>query len=202
MKDLFLLTADADAQAVMKAVLRRHHSLEIRPITFDIDRHTSRDSGMITDGPELMGLKLNKNEYSHLLLMWDHDGSGWHDEPSTAVADVQRRLDNVTWQDRSAAVVLVPELEEWLWHNRASIARQIRSSSAELDRMVQTAYGNSLLPDLPKESFERLLYEKLKRKPLPMDFEQIAERASLVQWQRSQSFRTLVEILRRWFPRP
>lgn len=197
MKDLFVLTADSDAQSVMRAVLKRNESLDIRPISFEIDRHPYRDNGVFNNGPELMGLKLKKTDYGHLLLLWDHDGSGCRAEPSQAIQEMEQRLGHVTWKDRSSAVVIVPELEEWLWHNPASIAKQVGCSLAELDRHIQS----SRLLGSPKELFEQTLYERQKRKPLQSDFEQIAARASLRQWQRSPSFSAVTSHLRRWFPR-
>jgi hypothetical protein len=78
MKDLFVLTADSDAQALIKAVLGRYRDLQIHPISFEIQRLTGRDSGMVKEGPEIARALVKKAEYSRLILVWDHDGSGWH----------------------------------------------------------------------------------------------------------------------------
>lgn len=46
MKDLFVLTADADMQAAMEALLSaRRRALGIRSIDFTVERHTQRDAG-------------------------------------------------------------------------------------------------------------------------------------------------------------
>lgn len=37
MKDLFVFTADADAEGLIKKVLQRPTALGIRPITFDVE---------------------------------------------------------------------------------------------------------------------------------------------------------------------
>jgi hypothetical protein len=140
MKDLFVLTADSDAQALMTSVLRRHRELQIQPITFKVQRFAGRDSGMVKVGPEIARDLAQKTEYSRLILMWDHHGSGWNARtPENATHTIQGRLDGVTWADRSAAVVIVPELEEWLWHCPASIARCIGSNATEFDRLVERA---------------------------------------------------------------
>jgi hypothetical protein len=52
MKDLFVLTADADALALMSSILARHEALGIRLITFEVIRHPMKDAGVIKDGPE------------------------------------------------------------------------------------------------------------------------------------------------------
>ena len=64
MKDLFVWTADSDAQALIRAVLQRHRDLQIHPISFDVDRLFSRDSGMVKEGPEIARAKVKKTEYS------------------------------------------------------------------------------------------------------------------------------------------
>lgn len=75
MKDLFVLTADLDALAVMRAVPGRPQAIGIRPISFEIDRHPMRDSGVVSTGPELV--RLRKTTFDRVLLLWDHHGSGW-----------------------------------------------------------------------------------------------------------------------------
>ena len=111
MKDLFVLTADADAEALFRSVLQRHKALHIRPIDFDIRRFPGRDSGMVNQGPEVARVLANKLDYSRVLLVWDHHGSGWESRnPQQAVSRIQERLDGVTWTDRSSAIVFVPEL--------------------------------------------------------------------------------------------
>lgn len=207
MKDLFVLTADSDAQALIKAVLRRYRDLRIRPISFEVQRFTGRDSGMVKEGPEIARAMVKKAEYGRLILVWDHHGSGWHKlNAAQAVEKIQRRLDGVTRTDRSAAVVAVPELEEWLWHCPASVARYLGSNAAEFEAAaarVLTGLNPSLercCLESPKELFEAILYQKRRRKPLPEDFEKLGSDADLLEWSASGTFGRLVGILRTWFP--
>jgi hypothetical protein len=131
MKDLYVMTADSDAQALVKALLRRSRELRIRPVSAEVERLTSRDSGMMKEGPEIARAMVRKSEYSRLILIWDHHGSGWDNRPADqARAQIQTRLDGVTWMDRSAAVVIVPEPEEWLWH-WAGVARCLGAKAAD-----------------------------------------------------------------------
>jgi hypothetical protein len=122
------------------------------------------------------------------------------------VAQIQKRLDGVTWIDRSAAVVLVPELEEWLWHCPATVARCLGSKAGEFDvatALVVTKLDRSrkrCCREKPKELFEGVLYHKKRRKPLPEDFEMLGSHANLANWSASETFGRLVEILRAWFP--
>ena len=207
MKDLFVLTADSDAQALMKAVLGRYRDLQIHPISFDVQRFPGRDSGMVKEGPEIARALVKKTEYSRLILMWDYHGSGWHDlNAKQAVTRIEQRLDGVTWTDRSAAVVVVPEVEEWLWRCPASVARHLGSSAAEFDLLIARAVtGLDLSPERccrekPKELFETVLYYKKRRRPLPEDFGLLGTSANLTKWSVSETFGRLVGILRAWFP--
>lgn len=115
MKELLVFVADADALAFMGAILRKPEAMGIRPVTFDIERHPLRDSGMVQTGAELVRMK--KGRYQKALLMWDHHGSGrdHQQSPGEVREEIQGKLDSYTWAEDSAAVILVPELERWFW---------------------------------------------------------------------------------------
>lgn len=206
MKDLFVLTADLDAKVVMQSVLQRYESLSIRPISFDVDRHTMRDAGVVKDGPELV--RRCKGIYKKVLLLWDYHGSGWHKfSPEECVLKIQTRLDSVTWKDNSGAVVLVPELEEWVWQNESSICKRFGISEDNLKNWVfdfavkQKTSVENVKKFKPKELLEFICLDKVGRTISPKDFEVIARTASLTDWMTSESFASLVSLLRDWFPR-
>ena len=205
MKHLFVLTADTDAKVVMQAVLQRHQSLGIRPITFDVDRHTMCDSGVVKDGPELVRRK--KGKYEKVLLIWDHHGCGWERvAPEECMVKIQSRLDGVTWSNHSGTVIIVPELEEWLWHNQASLCRYLDISNTDLEVWVEEfakkhgTTSEKIKLNQPKELFEFICLSKVGRTISPKDFEEIAKIASLVNWQKSLSFNAIVSLLQSWFP--
>jgi hypothetical protein len=101
---------------------------------------------MVRDGPEIARALVNKVAYSRLILLWDHHGSGWHCAGDEAVARIEERLEGVTWADRSAAVVMVPELEEWLWHCPASLGRYLDLSDVEFEQTAERAAIGLKLP--------------------------------------------------------
>lgn len=201
MKDLLVYTADADAQAVMKSVLARRQSLGIRAITFDVERHPLRDSGMVQTGAALARMK--KGHYAKALLLWDHHGSGVDRRmtPEQSAIDMQAQLDRATWQHQSMAVVLVPELEEWLWHNPVSLATHMGitvQQLAEWEQIYAERFRrdrSTIRRERPKELFEFVMRDKLKRTISPRDFEQIARRASLKDWRHSASFQRIADTL-------
>jgi len=207
MKDLFVLTADADALALIGAVLSRPDDLGIRPITFDADRHTGRDPGMVRDGPELIRMQAAKTAFECVMLVWDHQGSGWEAKSSSAARDqVRLRLDQVSWKDRSEAVVIVPELEEWIWHDPVAVATQLGITERGLQGSLETFARRTrrdvgaCLSRSPKKAFEHALYLVSRRKPLMRDFEKIGLAADLGRWLASESFARFATTLREWFP--
>jgi len=207
MKDLFVFTADADALAVIRSVLARPLAIGIRPVTYEVDRHTGRDPGMVRSGPELARMRVSKTAFAKLVLIWDHKGSGWEEKSADrAREEIQTRLKQVTWEGRSEAVAVVPEIEEWLWHSPISLAGHLQTGLAKLSALVQDFASKQNLDcdtcklRYPKEVLEEIFYRLARRRPLPRDFEQIAMTASLNDWQTSQTFGVLVNTLRRWFP--
>jgi hypothetical protein len=206
MKDLFLLTADADALAFMKSILSRHEALGIRPIIFEAMRHPMRDSGVIKDGPETA--RLYKGKCDKALLLWDYHGSGHESRYSAegSAIKIQERLDGVTWSENSGAVAVAPELEEWLWHSVPSVAAYFRVEQSKLtDWMDEYATKNrstfeKVTKDLPKELFEFICIDKLKRSISPSDFEGIGKIAIINELQGSDSFSKILLSLRNWFP--
>jgi hypothetical protein len=179
MKDLFVLAADADMQAVFRALLDRPDALGIQPISSFVDRHVYRDPGVFTDGPEFVRRTIPKNDYQRCILAFDYHGSGCNRQPDECATTLQERLDSFTFKERSAVIVIAPELEEWLWRDPSSITINV-----DLDA----------IPD-PEERL-RLVF---KRKPLPRDFERIALRANLQAWESSPSFRIFKTTLQNWF---
>lgn len=207
MKDLFVLTADADAEAFISTVLSRHEALGVRPLAFEVRRFPGRDPGMVKEGPEIARRLVDKREYARLVLVWDHQGSGWHQrEPADAVRLVEVRLHGVTWESRSAAVVVVPELEEWLWHCQPALARRLNMPLGEFEtlvsRLAAKRYGSIVdaRRRAPKELFKDVLWSRERRGPLLEDFEALGAAANLDHLSVSETFGRLRGILRHWFP--
>jgi hypothetical protein len=191
MTDLFVLTADTDTLAVMNAVLARPADLGIRPITFKVDSHVEHDPGVMKDGPELVRMKASKAKFGKVVLLCDYRGSGrerrW--TPEDCERRLQERLNGVTWRDNSRAIMVVPELETWLCQDLAALARYLGVNEAAL----------SSLSD-PSERIERsFFHSRLRRKPRPKDFEEVARRADITLWRRDPAFDRLVTTLQAWF---
>lgn len=206
MKDLFLLTADADALAFMKSVLARPEALGIRPITIEFMRHPMKDAGVVKDGPETA--RLYKGKCAKALMLWDHHGSGHetrYPADKSAVL-IQERLAGISWAGNSGAVALVPELEEWLWCAAPSVAHYFAVAHDTLQSWMNEYAGKKRLSveeitkKYPKELFEYLCVSKMKRSISPRDFEEIGKGIKIGDLAQSASFARILELLRNWFP--
>lgn len=206
MKDLLVYVADADALAFLRSLLARHQALGIRPVSFDIERHPQRDSGMVQSGAELTRMK--KGMYQKALLIWDHHGSGreHRQEPDAVALEIRSKLDSFTWSGNHGVSVLVPELEQWLWFCESAVAAHCGITLAELrqwQEAVEAKTGRSVeewKQKYPKELFEKLMRERLRQTISPRDFEEIGGRASVKNLLMCESFRVVVDELRAWFP--
>ncbi len=206
MKDLLVNTADADALGLMRSVLGRPDALGIRTIAFDIERHPQRDAGMVQSGAELARMK--KGGYHKALLLWDFAGCGREHRMSAQELEieVQARLDSYSWSGRSATTALVPEVEVWLWYCESALAKHCGVTVDAIGLCLQAfavKQGKALeilKQDQPKELFEHLMREHLRRTISPRDFEEIGRHASIKRLRECPSFDRIVGILQGWFP--
>ena len=206
MKDLLVYVADADALAFMNSLLNRPEALGIREITFDIERHPQRDPGMVQNGSELTRAK--KGKYQKALLAWDHHGSGLeHRKEAAQVRDeAQRKLDSYTWEENSSVTIFVPELEQWIWHSVTALTSHCDISEDQLNAWLADYSGkhdksiDALKAEQPKELFEYVMRECLKRTISPRDFAEIGARAGVNGLKNCDSFASIVDVLQNWFP--
>jgi hypothetical protein len=179
--------------------------LGIRKIEANVKRQPGGDSAMITTGAELA--RREKGCYAKLMLIWDFHGSGreYKEHPEESAKFIQKKLDGITWTDNSLTVVLVPELEEWLWHCPNSVSNHLglRSDALNtaLERFAATRKSTTdlALRDNPKEAWEYVKKRVARQTISPRDFRQIAEQASLTAWRQSASFDRIVTTLQTWF---
>jgi len=206
MKDLLLYVADADAEAFIRSVLNKPQALGIRAITFDIKRHPLRDSGMVQSGAELT--RMEKGKYTKALLAWDYHGSGRNHKltPKELCADIQRKLDTYTWCENSAVAIFVPEPEQWLWFCENAMCAYYGIDSLTLQRWHEERSQKmrksveDLKSEQPKELFEFVVRDRLKRTISPRDFGELGQRAGIGGLMACESFLSIVAKLREWFP--
>jgi hypothetical protein len=202
MRDLALLVADKNMDFAMRGILSRHVPLGIRRVDCRIDVHPHKDGGVRTTGPETLAPL--RHQFRHGLLMLDWEGSGADgDDPLELEQQLDKRL-KPFWGDRAKAIVLVPEVDVWMWGSDNALRDVVGWTGSEGIRgwlhREGFAFDENDKPIRPKEAMDRLL-KKVDKPRSSRLYEQITQKISL-QNCADPSFRHLRTVLRDWFPRP
>ncbi|MBN1610990.1 MAG: hypothetical protein JW940_30445 [Polyangiaceae bacterium] len=199
--DLLVLTADADTQKGLEALLERHVALGTRPVRARVLRHSGRDPGCRRRSHDFLRPYLR--QYERALVIFDRHGCG--DERARALIeeDVEAALAANGWEGRSAAVVIDPELEAWVWAESAAVARILgwegrRPTLREWLVASSLAATATQKPRDPKSAMRRALGEV--RQPVSAGL--FAELARVLPLEScvDPAFGKLRATLRRWFP--
>jgi hypothetical protein len=141
--------------------------------------------------------------YRYAIVCFDYEGSGRESHPSERVAEtVRTSLERNGWNDRCEVIVLVPELETWIWTGTPHVARVLgwQGGYAQL-RTWLIAKGlwrtDERKPFRPKEAVEAVLRYTTKRRSSSL-YARIARRANPESCQEKE-FAKLWEKLREWF---
>ena len=113
MKDLVILAADKNAEYALRCLLGRPKALRIREVDADVFVHPERDPGCVNRGAQFLA-SLSK-QYRFALLLFDLAGCGRESEGALALEQAAEASLVSAWGERSAAIVLDPELEVWVW---------------------------------------------------------------------------------------
>jgi hypothetical protein len=167
MKDILVLTADKNAELMLKAFMDRlTESEKIRKFDFDIITHPKRDPGVANQSVDFVRPYIK--DYRFLLVLFDHEGSGKERESKSELElQIEKALHNNGWQDRNVCILFEPELESWLWVNKAHLHR-IMDWEHKNDIYQWIEAKGFLLknskPVRPKEAFESALkFQKIPR---------------------------------------
>jgi hypothetical protein len=200
MNDLILLVADKNMEFTLRGALSRYSALGIRPISFRFLKHSRRDPGVRSDGPDLLALA--HRQTTHALLVMDFEGSGT--EAASAI-ELEMQLDERlqrTWGDSAKAIVIEPELETWLWGSDNALSGVVgRPEGMGIRDWLKTqgySFTPSGKPERPKEAMESLT-RKLKLERSSTNYEKIALKISLDRCT-DPAFQRLRQTLQRWFP--
>lgn len=204
-KDLVVLVADADCEQVVRSLLQRWKSLGIRRISASVRRHPRHDPGCRIGASQYLRPFLTSHK--HALVIFDRDGCG--DERRRAVIQdaVSADLAANGWQDRSAVIVIDPELEIWLWSDSPHVATALGWGANQPGLRRFLASRANWPEDLPKPPDPKRAAEvaiggaRVRRRPRRSAawFGAIAEKVS-VSHCRDEAFVEMRGTLRRWFP--
>ncbi len=162
--DLVCLVADKNMQHMLQALLARHRALGIRAPRHTVVSHPEHDPGCLRHAHELLRLFLDQAERA--LVLFDREGCGRENTSREVLeAEVETLLADNGWKDRSAAIVLDPELEIWLWSDSPRVDEVLgwQGRSSDLRSWLREKglldAGNvgSIKPSRPKEAVEAVL---------------------------------------------
>ena len=160
-RDLYVLVADQDMVETMTNLLDRPKALQIRRISYAVGKHLERDAGCRSDS--VRRLRPHIRDYRYALVVFDKHGCGRDDDFREDVQnEVERELSLNGWRHRSAAIVIDPELEAWVWSSSNHVPRTLgwESSYEELKQWLEESDywpSSATKPSDPKEAMQAAL---------------------------------------------
>lgn len=206
MLDLIVLTADGQQAATIETLLLvRHQTLGIRPITYKVAVEPGNDPAVYRRGCDYLRGFIRQS--SHALVIIDHEFSGAPATPEMLRDTLRNQLLRNGWDDGNCEViVIVPELEAWVWAENSPVIAEALGFSWQDIR--NEAYASNYWrqgdakPRRPKELLTSLLRRKNDRPNVGL-FREVAERLERDSLRRctDPAFNLLRDTLMKWFPR-
>lgn len=199
-KDLIVLAADLNMKLAFTHLLKRHHSLGIRPISVDVIIHEHRDPGVFRDAHNTLQAQCRNYRYS--IAVCDREGCGGEHLTREQLEAIIKGNLSRHWPDRSAAIVIDPELEAWVWTESNALVQAIGWSgtfSALRDWLQQTGFdfNGPVKPTKPKEALERVLRHNQKKRSSAL-YGKLSSTVTLTSCT-DPAFEKLCKVLRSWF---
>jgi hypothetical protein len=200
MKDILILTADQNAELLIKALLEKIPAIENIPaIDYEIIRHPGHDSGVAKNAVEFVRPFINDCRF--LMVLFDYEGSGKESLPKNILeSEIEDTLNKNGWQQRNVCITFYPELESWLWVNHRHLHTILNWHNQETvyewlaDNGFKFQDGK---PARPKEAIEFVL----RKQNIPRSssvYASLAQKASYRQCM-DQSFVKFLSAIKLWF---
>ena len=201
-RDLIVLAADKNTAASIEGILGRTDSLRIRSVTTDIIVHPQHDPGCL--GQSVGILASYQRSHSRAVVVFDREGSGQEQLTREQLETrVEEELSANGWKDRSAVIVIDPELENWVWSRSIHVATALGWRDPSLDvrewLVDQRFLADSTQPKptRPKEAMEAVL-EHVRKARSSAIYRAIANKVSLANCD-DPSFGKFRQALEVWF---
>ncbi len=201
-KNLVILVADKSMQVSLNAIIERWDNLDIHSISSDTFVHPHHDPGCFNKSHEF--LRPFIRQYDYALVMFDRDGSGKEELTREEIEQiVEENLSKSGWKQHSAAIVLDPELEIWIWSDSPHVDHVLGWEGQQPDlrswlRDRDYLEPDRIKPDRPKEAMQTAIRHVNKSFSSSLH-KQIAEKISY-QKCNDPAFLKLCAVLRTWFP--
>jgi hypothetical protein len=161
-RDLIVLAADKNTAQSVEGLLGRTHSLQIRAVTFEVIVHPQHDPGCF--GQSRGVLAVYQKTHAYALVVFDREGCGREQLTREQLeAHVEEELSATGWRNRSAAIVIDPELERWVWSHSPHVATALGWIGRPIDLrrwLVDQGFlaeATQAKPSRPKEAMEAVL---------------------------------------------
>jgi hypothetical protein len=200
--DLIILTADKNMKFAIEGLLNRPKDLNIRSIRAAYYIHPERDPGCLRRANTFLRPFINR--FAHAIVVFDREGCGRQEEKrETLEGSVQQLLKQSGWENRASAIVIDPELENWVFSDSPEVDKSIGwAGKTPPLRIWLRAQGflmeGQIKPPQPKEAMEAAL--RHVRTPRSSSiYAQLAERVGLGRCS-DDAFRKFKTIIHSWFP--
>lgn len=203
MKDLVVLVADSQQEAVIQTLLEeRYKALGIRQLqneqNFAIYRHPNKDSGVYGEASQFLSIYVNKYQYALVLVDVEWEGSPGS---SQIKHKIETSLNQNGWENRSATIVLEPELEIWVLSSSDEVCNVLGKNWEQIRQIAEQKnywQQGEVKPHRPKELMDDVLRQARKHRSASL-FIQLAKTVSLKKCE-DTAFQELKQKLKEWFP--
>lgn len=202
-RDLVVLVSDSQMKQLVGTLLtKRTPALGCQTVTYDLAVHPEKDTGCVNRPDGI--LASFRNTHRHALVLFDREGCGQEDKSRAELESAVEALLSKTWGDRARAVVIDPELENWVWVRSMHVTNALGwndEAKTVFEWLVEQEWLESAeqaKPERPKEAVEAVL--RYVRKPRSgAIYAAIAEKASVTHCT-DPAFHKFRDTLREWFP--
>ena len=201
--DLVILVADKDMEETVRGLLSRPLELGIRSVIFRIFIHAwGHDPQCLNNAHAFLQPSIGR--YARALVMLDRHGSGQESKSRERLEKtLTKKLSRSGWKNRAAAIVIDPELEQWVWTNCEEVATCLGWPNA-YDGMRNFLQGQHLWPahevkpSDPKEAYLKAIRAS-RTKISSKNFYKLGERVAF-DGCIDQAFMKFRATLQSWFP--
>jgi len=188
MRDCLFLVADKNMEGMLKGFFSRdafHHAMGCRQFDFDIRQdlvvaHGQNDPGLYTRANEFLQPYASSHQHAVVIVDAEWDGSPGDD---AILQRMRKHLNNAGWPDDSGcAVVIAPELENWVWQDSPHVCDALGFSGTFA--ALRADLGNQgfwqqdrAKPDRPKDAVEWVLRQSRKGRSSAI-YQQLAMRVT------------------------
>lgn len=209
MRDCLFLVADKNMEGMLKGFFSRdafHHAVGCGHFDFDIRQdllvaHGQNDPGLYTRANEFLQPYASTHRHAVVIVDAEWDGSPGAEAISQRLIE---HLSDAGWlADYGCAVVINPELENWLWQDSPHVCTALgfEGEFAALRAALESQgfwQPHEAKPSRPKEAAEWVLRLSRKGRSSAI-YQQLAMRVT-ARGCTDAAFHTLRNSLLRWFP--